>query len=196
MTARDEFGSGGAPFSEPHWPLLVQCAPREVRAQRAPRRDVDCGLARGLHSSYCMSRERSIHAVLAAAAVVTLLWVIPTAASAGSVGRTLFNTYCAACHGADARGNGPVAGVLRIQPPDLTGLTRRFGMPLHRDKVAEYIDGRIDVLAHGPRDMPVWGNRLRDELIGQPATEDTIRRTIDAIVEYLVSIQEVRGAVR
>lgn len=145
--------------------------------------------------THCTSRERLIRTGLAATAVV-LLWGSPTTASAGPAGEALFNTYCAACHGADARGDGPVAGVLRIQPPDLTLLSRHFGMPLNRDKVAEYIDGRIDVLAHGPRDMPVWGDRLHDELIGRPATEDTIRRTIDAIVTYLVSIQEIRGALR
>ncbi len=69
-------------------------------------------------------------------------------------------------------------------------------MPLNRDKIAEYIDGRMDVLAHGSRDMPVWGDRLQDELIGHPATQDTIRRTIDSIVAYLVSIQEIQGALR
>jgi mono/diheme cytochrome c family protein len=143
-----------------------------------------------------ISRERRVRTGLAATAAAVLLWGTPTAASAGSAGGTLFHTYCAACHGADARGNGPVAGVLRVQPPDLTLLTRRFGTPLNRDRVAEYIDGRVSVMAHGPRDMPVWGNRLQDELIGRPATEDTIRRMIDSIVMYLVSIQQIRGAVR
>ena len=195
---------GLANSSEPDWPRWVQSAPCEAYESRAQCRNARCGLACSVHSfygmfycmAYCISRARRVRIGLAATAAVLLLWGAPTAASAGSAGGTLFNTYCAACHGADARGNGPVAGVLRVQPPDLTLLTRRFGTPLNRDKVTEYIDGRVAVMAHGPRDMPVWGNRLQDELIGRPATEDTVRRTIDSIVMYLVSIQQIRGAVR
>src|SRR3972149_9167430 len=40
-------------------------------------------------------------------------------------GRTLFMAYCATCHGADARGNGPVAPALKTQPPDLTLISKR-----------------------------------------------------------------------
>ena len=130
------------------------------------------------------------------AAISMLLWCTPAEVSAGPEGSRLFGAYCAACHGTDARGNGPVAAVLKVQPPDLTRLDRRFGLPLDVDKVAEYIDGRIDVLAHGPRDMPVWGDRLEEELLTQPATQDTIGRSIESIVKYLVSIQRVLGAKR
>ena len=195
---------GLANSSEPHWPRWVQSAPCEVRESRAPWRNACCGLACSVHwfygmfyrMAYGISRASRIQIGLAATAALVLLWGTPTVASAGSAGGALFNTYCAACHGADARGNGPVASVLRVQPPDLTLLTRRFGTPLNGDKVAEYIDGRVAVMAHGPRDMPVWGNRLQDELLGRPATEDTVRRTIDSIVMYLVSIQQIRGAAR
>jgi putative copper export protein/mono/diheme cytochrome c family protein len=37
-------------------------------------------------------------------------------------GATLFGRHCAACHGADGRGNGPAAPRLPIQPADLTAL--------------------------------------------------------------------------
>jgi mono/diheme cytochrome c family protein len=45
----------------------------------------------------------------------------PVEATAASVanGNRLFNTYCAACHGPEARGDGPVAKKF-IPPPDLT----------------------------------------------------------------------------
>ena len=33
----------------------------------------------------------------------------------------------------------------------------RCGNPLPEDVIAKFIDGRSDVKAHGPRDMPVWG---------------------------------------
>lgn len=45
----------------------------------------------------------------------------PVAATAASIanGNRLFHIYCAACHGPEARGNGPVAKKF-IPPPDLT----------------------------------------------------------------------------
>jgi hypothetical protein len=68
-------------------------------------------------------------------------------------------------------------------------------MPLDRSKVAGYIDGRIDVKAHGPREMPVWGDLFDQEMApGMLATEDTKRRTIDTIIEFLISIQSIQGA--
>jgi mono/diheme cytochrome c family protein len=113
----------------------------------------------------------------------------------GSPGQALYQTYCASCHGSDARGSGPVAPALLTKPPDLTRLTRKHGIPLDRKRIAEFIDGRLDVLAHGPRDMPVWGERFKEELDpGLPATEDTTRRIIDRIVDYLMSIQSLQGA--
>lgn len=197
FTAHGKHGSAVAHRCRSDRRVLVHCVPRDVRTKRVPRRNTDRGLApQFLHRSHSMSREGSFRTALAVAAAAVLLWCTPTEVSAGSEGRTLFSSYCAACHGADARGNGPVASALKVQPADLTRLERRFGMPLNRDKIAEYIDGRMDVLAHGSRDMPVWGDRLQDELIGHPATQDTIRRTIDSIVAYLVSIQEIQGALR
>jgi mono/diheme cytochrome c family protein len=116
-------------------------------------------------------------------------------AASEQIGRVLFASHCASCHGIDARGGGPVASALLTKPPDLTRLDRNFGSPLSRDKVASYIDGRMDVLAHGPREMPVWGERFGADLgPGQIATEDTTRHTIEMIVEYLVSIQQLQDA--
>ena len=37
-----------------------------------------------------------------------------------SIGRHLYYSYCAVCHGQDATGNGPLAEKLEIEPPDLT----------------------------------------------------------------------------
>ncbi len=89
---------------------------------------------------------------------------------------------------------GPVARSLVKQPPDLTKLTKRFGTPISRSKLAEFIDGRADVIAHGPRDMPVWKQFKQEVGPGLPATEDTMRRAIDVIVDYLITIQAIEGA--
>ncbi|MEH7827229.1 c-type cytochrome [Gemmobacter denitrificans] len=43
-----------------------------------------------------------------------------------------FATYCAACHGEDGRGTGPVASTLEGRPADLTRLSGKDGFPMTR----------------------------------------------------------------
>ena len=121
----------------------------------------------------------------------------PKIARADSTGELHYSTYCASCHGVDGRGGGPVAKYLVSKPADLTLLTKKYGVPLASKRIAEVIDGRIDVPPHGTREMPVWGRKLKEELsLGQVPTEDTVRRTINSIVHYLISIQSIQGASR
>ena len=40
-------------------------------------------------------------------------------------GERLYKQFCAACHGSDAKGHGPVASSLKVAPPDLTTLAKR-----------------------------------------------------------------------
>lgn len=37
-------------------------------------------------------------------------------------GPKIFRSYCAACHGVDGKGRGPVASALKHAPPDLTSI--------------------------------------------------------------------------
>jgi len=106
------------------------------------------------------------------------------------VGSQLFRTHCAACHGTEGRGNGPMALQLRRVPPDLTQFTRRNGGVFPSERVYRIVDGR-DVMSHGDREMPVWGDTFR-MVLGAPGS-DAIKARIDAIVRYLEGIQE-RGA--
>ena len=71
-------------------------------------------------------------------------------------GAGVFRDYCAACHGAGAEGDGPMAEVLLIRPPDLTTLALRNGGTFPTAAVAVRIDGRAPLAAHGG-DMPVFG---------------------------------------
>ena len=106
---------------------------------------------------------------------------------ANDTGSQLFRTYCASCHGASGRGNGPLADQLRRMPPDLTQFTRRNGGTFPSERVYRIIDGR-DVASHGDREMPVWGDIFK---IG--TSRPDAKAQIDAIVRYLAGIQE-RGA--
>jgi mono/diheme cytochrome c family protein len=74
-------------------------------------------------------------------------------------GEDLFNTYCAVCHGKDAKGNGPAAGALKVRPADLTTLAQRHGGKFPREYVTTVLQyGVEDVKAHGSKDMPIWGS--------------------------------------
>jgi mono/diheme cytochrome c family protein len=124
-----------------------------------------------------------------AAALAGLLLVFGTAASAGAndvaQGRQMYLEYCGSCHGLTGEGDGPVARELSTPPANLRRLSERFGNPLPEDQVARFIDGRTEVKAHGPRDMPVWGARFYAET----HNESEVRARIAKLVAYLQSIQ-------
>jgi mono/diheme cytochrome c family protein len=107
-------------------------------------------------------------------------------------GAELYQRFCASCHGKDGRGGGPVAGALKGETPDLTRIAVRHQGRYPENWVYRVIDGREYLMAHGPRDMPVWGVELWRE---QGADVDAAAKTRDLIarlVEYLRSLQEAR----
>ena len=101
-------------------------------------------------------------------------------------GRALYLEYCVSCHGIAGEGDGPVARSLTTPPANLRRLAERFGNPLPEDEIARYIDGRAEIKAHGPRDMPVWGTRFYYKSRGN---ERVVQRWIAQLVAYLQSIQ-------
>jgi mono/diheme cytochrome c family protein len=113
-----------------------------------------------------------------------------------AAGHMLFETYCASCHGSGGKGDGPVAPVLMTPPADLTRLSERYGNPLRRDEIAAFIDGRRDVAAHGPREMPVWGERFVEESLDAPNPERQAAEAIDRIIDFLATLQRVGSAAR
>jgi len=101
-----------------------------------------------------------------------------------------YRQYCASCHGLDAKGNGPVASTLKIPPADLTKLGKKYGMPLPRKKLIEFIDGRRMVRSHGTREMPVWGNRLFEVAPSREYRNAAILEVVESIVIYLETVQD------
>jgi mono/diheme cytochrome c family protein len=125
-----------------------------------------------------------ILALAAAAGVVAASQGNPPAAVNGAY---VFRTYCAACHGAEGRGDGPLAEQLRYRPADLTALARRNGGEFPTDLVVRIVDGRKPVKGHGGPDMPVWGDAFRnvDASFDEAAAQEKIR----AVVDHLKTIQ-------
>jgi len=121
-----------------------------------------------------------------------LLFLVEAAAAAGAddvaQGRAIYLRHCASCHGRNGEGNGPMARALTTPPTNLRLLSDLYGNPLEEDKVARAIDGRVEVKAHGPREMPVWGERFYAET----GSELRVQGRIAKLVAYLQSIQTGR----
>jgi mono/diheme cytochrome c family protein len=132
---------------------------------------------------------RAIHLVVVA--VVGSAIVVHAARTSEDVheGRVLYGRYCAACHGIAADGHGPVAPALRQVPTDLRRLAERYGTPLPVERIGRFVDGREAVAAHGPREMPVWGERLGSPEPEESGRSPTIDRRIRAIIAYLESLE-------
>lgn len=124
------------------------------------------------------------------------LLVLAAAGAAGAqstalvqTGSDTFQRYCATCHGALARGDGPVAPTLDPAPPDLTAISQRRNGEFPSAEIASIIDGRFEIRAHGTRAMPVWGRLLGEKIAESASADEVSRGRIDALVSYLQSIQ-------
>ena len=100
-----------------------------------------------------------------------------------------YQQYCASCHGVWADGEGLLKPVLTVAPTNLRTLEQRHGSPFPRERILEYIDGRRPVIAHGSREMPVWGRRL-DENVDTSVPDMRKRSMMMVIIDYLEAIQE------
>jgi mono/diheme cytochrome c family protein len=103
-------------------------------------------------------------------------------------GSALFRSYCASCHGAGGKGDGPLAANLRVAPSDLTRLAKRNHGKFDADKVRHAIDGRGPKEIHGGSDMPVWGDAFKRA--GEGYSEAKVKERIDSLVEHISTLQE------
>ncbi len=115
----------------------------------------------------------------------------PVLAQDVETGAELYQHYCATCHGLDATGHGPMAGVLVIQPTNLKALADADGV-FPTARVVARIDGRDPLVSHGSP-MPVYGPYFEgnDTAIKTPAGQPILTsKPIADLVEYLKSLQE------
>jgi mono/diheme cytochrome c family protein len=108
-------------------------------------------------------------------------------AAEDDTGARLYFNHCAACHGEDGEGGGPVAAAIRGTVPNLRTLAMRNDGAFPADAVTAYIDGREQKAAHGDRQMPVWGDVFRGP--DQGTAERTVRKRIAALVEFIATLQ-------
>ena len=102
-------------------------------------------------------------------------------------GQEIYQQFCAACHGPDAKGNGPAASRLKTPPPDLTTLAKRHTGKFPYDYVAGVLRFGPGPSAHGSSDMPTWGPIFQ---IIDKNNERAVQQRIKNLSAYLASLQE------
>ncbi|MGH9644537.1 MAG: c-type cytochrome [Terriglobales bacterium] len=100
-------------------------------------------------------------------------------------GREMYVNYCASCHGANAKGDGPAAMALKHPPADLTKLAASHGGKYPSDYVAKILEEGTPMTSHGSSDMPVWGPVFR--AVGTGGQEE-VRLRIYNLNKYLASL--------
>lgn len=107
-------------------------------------------------------------------------------------GERLYRSSCSACHGMHARGDGPVAPILKVPVPDLTLIAARRDGSFPDEEIYRVIDGQADLGAHGPRNMPIWGYEFFSEDPDDESAHREASQKVESLVEYLRSIQRPR----
>jgi hypothetical protein len=150
---------------------------------------------------------KNVGIAFAAVAAISIGSGCQTLADQFDPGKAEYQSSCAPCHGKDGKGNGPVSPGLKVTPPDLTILAKKDNAVFPFNAVYEIIDGRKAVIAHGTRDMPIWGDRYVPEpskaLIPRPSEnilslfldpETVVRMRILAVIDYLIESKKNRSS--
>jgi len=133
--------------------------------------------------------QASLRWIGAGATLMALAGCMPPQVAA----RADYQTFCAGCHGAGGKGDGPVADDLARRPADLTTIAARNGGVFPRVAVMSTIDGYTRRDQHGSA-MPEMGPLIEEgELVlvdtGDGVMTPTPARLV-ALAAYLETIQE------
>lgn len=112
---------------------------------------------------------------------------VPIKRTSPASGQEMYKTYCAVCHGTAGLGNGPAADALKVPPTDLSALATKNDGKYPALKVSAVIRGENVPVAHGSKEMPVWGH-LFWNLSGGHDTE--VQQRVANLNKYIESLQK------
>lgn len=107
-------------------------------------------------------------------------------------GKIEYTRSCELCHGVSAKGDGPYASRLIVKPADLTTIAKNNHGIMPIASIYRMIDGSDDLLFHGGRKMPIWGDRYDSEAIndiGPDSAVTFVRGRIFELLLYLDTLQ-------
>ena len=108
------------------------------------------------------------------------------------LGKKEFDAKCAVCHGLAGKGDGPFVNQLMAGSSDITQLTKKNGGEFPTAQVLMVLDGRSEVQAHGPREMPIWGEVYLSEGPHDRPPKDRegyVAGRLRALIAYLEQLQ-------
>ncbi len=111
---------------------------------------------------------------------------VPAKYTSAASGKEMFNAYCASCHGTTGKGDGPAAPAMKSGVPDLTMLSKSHGGTFPAMSVTQGIVGDTRVVAHGSKEMPVWGpvfSRMSQQSQGE------IQQRLHNLTTYIETLQ-------
>jgi mono/diheme cytochrome c family protein len=111
---------------------------------------------------------------------------IPVNKTSPADGKQMYTSYCAPCHGVDGRGAGPVAPALKVQPTDLSVLSRNNHGKFPDTHIVSVLQNGSELPAHGTAQMPVWGPILGK--MSQTNPQDKLLR-MSNLSRYLETLQ-------
>lgn len=111
---------------------------------------------------------------------------VPISRASATSGKEMYKSYCAVCHGTAAKGDGPAAPALKMQPTDLTLLAKNNDGKYPAAHVAAVIRGQADLTAHGSKDMPIWGPLFSSISQGHEAE---VQQRVANLVDYINTLQ-------
>ena len=112
----------------------------------------------------------------------------PASPTSAASGQEMFRSYCASCHGVDAKGSGPAASALKVAPTDLTQLAKKSGGKFPTDRVRTAIEGDANYPGHGSKDMPVWGTIFLS-MRGSGDPKAVVVQRVSNLTNYVESLQ-------
>jgi mono/diheme cytochrome c family protein len=108
----------------------------------------------------------------------------PITHSNAASGAQMYKDYCAACHGAAGKGDGPAVPFLKAPPADLTTMAKRNGGTFPTEHAVSALRLGTKGSAHGTSDMPIWGPLFSTQ------NKDLVELRIKNLTTYLESLQQ------
>lgn len=123
---------------------------------------------------------------LAISAEKPTLKQVPIKSTPADSGVRMFGAYCAVCHGATGKGDGPAVAALKRAPGDLTILARENKGKFPAMHVQNVLNGKAEIAAHGNVEMPIWGDLFRSL---NPGDNMITQQRIHNLTHYVESLQ-------
>lgn len=110
----------------------------------------------------------------------------PIKQTSAASGKEMYAQYCAPCHGADGKGNGPAASAMKAPPTDLTQLAKKHDGKYPANTVSGVLKFGSGPGVHGSKDMPVWGPLFQSL---DKFHDTVVQQRISNLVTYIETLQ-------